>query len=80
MIGGDVLVCPYCNSEMKSGYISAYNRLCWTPDGETVHGATKWAKSQNSVILAEYVFLGAATVNAGYCERCKKVVIDLRDE
>lgn len=74
------MLCPYCNKEMKKGYISAYNRLCWTPEGETAHGATKWAKSRNSVMLAEYFFIGAATVNANYCENCKKVIIDLLDE
>lgn len=72
--------CPYCNSEMKHGYISAYNRLCWTPEGETARGATKWARSQNSVMLAEYYFFGAATVNSYHCAMCKKIIIDLLDE
>ena len=72
--------CPYCNREMEKGYISAYNRLCLTPDGETARGATKWSKSQNSIMLAEYFFFGAATVNADYCTNCKKIIIDLLDE
>lgn len=74
------MLCPYCNNEMKHGYISAYNRLCWTPKGETAHGATKWAKSPKSVVLAEYFFIGAATVDASFCEKCKKVIIDILDE
>lgn len=71
------MICPYCKKEMKQGSISAYNRLCWTPNGETSHGATKWAKSKNSLILAEYFFVTEATVDASYCEQCKKIVIDL---
>lgn len=71
------MLCPYCNKGMKKGYISAYNRLCWTPEGETARGATKWARSQNSIMLAEYYFVAAATVNADYCGNCKKITIDL---
>lgn len=72
--------CPYCNNEMKRGYISAYNRLSWTPEGEIARGATKWAKSPNSILLADYFLIGAAKVNAYYCNRCKKIIIDLLDE
>ncbi len=61
---------------MILGYISASNRLCWTPEGEKNRGGTKWAKSHNSIILAEYYLLNTATVDAFYCERCKKIVID----
>lgn len=71
--------CPYCKQIMKRGYISAYNRLNWTPENETNHGATKWAKSPHSVLLAEYLFIGAATVLAFYCDRCKKVIIDVSE-
>lgn len=73
------MTCPYCKNEMKSGYISAYNRLSWTPEGERVQGGTKWAKSPSSIVLAEYFLLGAATVDAAYCEGCKKIVIDLEE-
>ena len=71
--------CPYCKQIMKRGYISAYNRLNWTPENETNHGATKWAKSPNSVLLAEYPFIGAATVLAFYRKKKKKVIIDVSE-
>lgn len=73
------MTCPYCKKEMKYGSISAYNRLSWTPEGERACGGTKWAKSPNGVVLAEYFLLGAATVDAAYCEECKKIVIDLEE-
>ena len=72
--------CPYCNGEMRKGFISAYNRLNWTPENETNRGATKWAKSPNSIVLAEYFLLGPATVTAYYCDQCKKIVIDVIEE
>lgn len=71
------MTCPYCKKEMKNGSISAYNRLSWTPEGESVRGGTKWAKSPNGIVLAEWFLLGTATVDAVYCEECKKIVIDL---
>lgn len=46
--------CPICGITIESGYISAYNRLCWTPEGEIAKGVTKWAKSENSIVLAEF--------------------------
>ena len=65
---------------MRKGVISAYNRLNWTPENETNRGATKWAKSPNSIVLAEYFLLGPATVTAHYCDKCKKIVIDVFEE
>lgn len=71
--------CPYCNAQMKFGRIEADNRLTWTPDGERSMGKTRWAKSPNSIILAEYYLLTPALVEAHYCEQCGKIVIDISD-
>ncbi len=71
------MICPYCKKEMKPGSISAYNRLSWTPEGERAQGGTKWAKSPNGIVLAEWFVLAAATVDAEYCEFCNKIIIDL---
>lgn len=68
--------CPICGITIESGYISAYNRLCWTPDGEIAKGVTKWAKSENSIVLAEFLFVCAATVKTYHCSHCKKIFID----
>ena len=46
--------CPYCGKEMELGQISADNLLSWTPEGESVRGGTRWAKSPNSIVLAKY--------------------------
>ncbi len=70
-------ICPYCNEKMQRGYISAQNRLCWTPEGETDRGSTLWSKSPNSIVLAEYYLLAAAKVDADYCESCGKIIIDI---
>ena len=69
--------CPYCGKEMRLGQICADNLLSWTPDGERVSGATRWSKSPNSIVLAKYYLLAPASVDAFYCEDCKKIVIDV---
>jgi len=71
--------CPYCNAQMKTGQIEADNRLTWKPKGERSMGKTRWAKSSNSVILAEYFLLTPALVEAHYCEQCEKIVIDISE-
>lgn len=69
--------CPYCEEEMKLGQIKASNILTWTPDGESVVGFTRWAKSPNSVVLAKWYGLMDASVDAHYCAKCGKIVIDV---
>lgn len=69
--------CPYCNAEMRLGQIQADNLLSWTPDGEKVVGGTRWAKAANSIVLAKYYLLSPASVDAFYCDKCKKLIIDV---
>lgn len=72
--------CPYCDSEMKLGTINASNLLSWTPDGEAASGVTRWAKSPNAVVLAKWYGLIDASVEAFYCEECKKIIIDVPEK
>ena len=71
--------CPYCNSDMKLGQIEADNLLSWKPDGEKSTGGTRWAKSSNSIVLAKYYMFTPASVDAFYCDSCKKIIIDLQE-
>lgn len=48
--------CPYCNQEMRLGYIEAQNLLSWTPKEEKSIGLTLWARSLNSIKLAGFPF------------------------
>lgn len=74
--GGLKMECPFCNTEMKLGTIKANNLLSWTPDEESQKGATRWVKSENSIVLAKYFGLWQASVDAFYCSTCKKIIID----
>lgn len=72
--------CPYCDREMKLGTINASNLLSWTPDGESASGITRWAKSPNAVVLAKWYGLIDASIEAFYCEECKKIIIDVPEK
>ena len=69
--------CPYCQKEMLFGHISASNVLAWTPDGESAVGFTRWARSENSVLLGKWYGLVDASVDAYLCDDCRKVIIDV---
>lgn len=69
--------CPYCNQEMRLGYIEAQNLLSWTPKEEKSIGLTLWARSLNSIKLAGFPFIRAASVDAYYCSNCQKIIIDI---
>ena len=71
--------CPDCNSDMKLGPIEADNLLSWKPDGEKSIGGTRWAKSSNSIVLAKYYMFTPASVDAFYCDNCKKIIIDVQE-
>ncbi len=74
------MICPYCKANMELGQIEADNLLSWKPDCERRTGATRWAKSANSIVLAEYFLLAPASVDAFYCKECKKIIIDISEE
>lgn len=69
--------CPYCQKEMRLGRITASNVLAWTPDGESASGFTRWARSENSVLLGKWYGLVDASVVAYLCDDCRKVIIDV---
>lgn len=71
--------CPYCHDDMQLGTIQADNLLSWTPYGESQNGVTRWSKSPNSIVLAKYYLLCQAAVQAFYCSKCKKIVIDVKN-
>jgi hypothetical protein len=69
--------CPYCEKEMKLGYIDVYDTLSWSPAGESRRGGTKYAVAKNGIILAKYPLLLPASKEAYYCRACEKIIIDV---
>ncbi len=71
--------CPYCGSNMESGYIQCRDGLVWARKKRPVASILLFTELQeSSIILANCsgnLFSGAA-VKAQCCRACKKIVID----
>ncbi len=67
--------CPYCNCEMKQGYIQCRDGVVWGTKKRVV--AALPALGGDSVVLASNggAFSGSAVI-AFNCETCEKIVID----
>ena len=69
------MICPYCNKEMKKGYIQCRDGLHWTPKKQTV--AALAGLGVGAVLIgSEDGLVPNTTAIAYHCESCKKVVID----
>ena len=65
--------CPYCNEEMKSGYLQTANDLYWTEKPKKVF---MFASLKDDFLIGETTFTGRV-VEAQHCPNCKKVIIDV---
>ncbi len=70
--------CPYCNEEMKLGYIQCQDGVNWTPQKHFVAAFSIWGK--DSVSLKNGAEINSSTVYAHNCEHCKKVIIDYSED
>ena len=70
--------CPYCQTDMESGYMQCRDGLSWSKKKRAVAAIQPLNTSKNlSIILAASSgpFVGSA-VEAYICMKCKKVIID----
>ena len=67
--------CPYCNKEMRRGYIRTINqKLLWTPEEEGFLNSG----SVNSLPLGKFSRMDGAKVTAYYCKECEKIIVDTK--
>ena len=65
--------CPYCDNEMKRGIIDAKSAPIWsTRDKITVF------KRKDEIRLGDFLQMYAPA--AYYCEKCRKIFVDLDEE
>ena len=67
------MICPYCNKEMKKGYISQQNLfipLTWYSNEKK---GVMYKKNETVKLTAA---LKGGEVFADYCPECKKIIID----
>ena len=74
------MICPYCNTAMEKGKIQVNDSLYWTPMEENRIAVSTWSKTKNSKKIANWNWLLLqSTVNADYCKKCKKIIINVED-
>ena len=66
--------CPFCNAEMRLGYIQCRDGVTWTPKRQLVAALSFLGKG--SISLTNGAADNSNTVYAYKCDACKKVIID----
>ena len=75
--------CPYCQNEMKNGFVECDGRrgLLWTSEivnkGSLFRTLSEDINYENSCIQINPGKLGLYRTEADYCEFCKKITIDI---
>lgn len=69
----DKMKCPYCNEEMRKGYIQSAREIFWGQEKHiiffTPHSDDEFAISNG--------FLNGSTTESYYCIKCKKLIVQL---
>lgn len=63
--------CPYCNKDMKSGYVQAGQQVFFT---EKKHTWSFWLNESDTSLSRNNMLMPTCT--AYHCPDCKKVIID----
>ena len=70
--------CPYCGNEMRPGCIQSRDCLYWTEKTRVLPALPPM--DQNALHLTGGVkAFNGVTVEAHWCEACKKIVIDCKN-
>ncbi|MBQ8568511.1 MAG: hypothetical protein IJ446_04765 [Oscillospiraceae bacterium] len=73
--------CPYCNEEMKKGIIAGDGRtpIAWEEENSGKNAfekfTDKWFAGIGRLRAVKYT-VGKFSIDAFYCPKCKKLIID----
>ncbi len=68
------MTCPYCNAEMKQGFVQSDRFIIFGEDKKGIFKAPKEGKDE---FYIGYRDLFGAYKDACYCATCKKVIMDI---
>lgn len=68
--------CPYCNNEMKDGYVQSARQIFFTVKPHKIF----FVGSQDDETILSNYNLTSPTVKAYRCKKCEKVIIDYSNE
>ena len=72
--------CPYCQNEMKKGFVEGDGRygLSWAGENINKNILFRTLSDENSCItLSNPALFGLSRVKSDYCENCKMIIIDI---
>ena len=71
--------CPYCQNEMKKGFIQGDGEqpLIWLEENQEKNFIQKIINN-NCIVLEEAKMFHITRVSANYCDMCKKIIIDIK--
>ena len=65
--------CPYCQKQMKSGYVQSSHQIYFNEGKRRVFASG----DLKSKCISQFSLMKAPAVKAYCCEDCKKIVLDL---
>jgi len=71
--------CPYCQHEMKKGFIEGDGRnpLIWVEENKKRNFISK-ITNDDCIVLDEAKIVHKTRVECNYCVQCKKIIIDTK--
>ena len=77
--------CPYCQNEMKRGFIEGDGRgyLIWVDENRKMNIAHKIANLfyrnyNDCIVLSSASYIHNTRVESNYCDICEKIIIDTK--
>ncbi|MBU3100816.1 MULTISPECIES: PF20097 family protein [Clostridium] len=71
--------CPYCENEMKKGFVVGDPRagLIWVGENQKRSIIQKF-NNENCIVLEESNMFHKTRLMSNYCDTCKKIIIDIK--
>ena len=78
-MGGVVMICPYCNQEMKEGIIEADGRksVIWVEKNKK-RGLISKIMKKDCIVLDKASVINCE-VTSHYCNNCEKIIINRKE-
>lgn len=70
--------CPYCEGEMKKGFVEADSVLMWVEETKKESFISKIINGDWFVLPGVKGFI-KKRIEANYCVECRKIIIDIRE-
>lgn len=76
ILGGEheIMRCPYCNNELKTGWLKSQSEIYWSEKKSKII-VGQW----DDLLIAQSLSF-VDNVPTDYCETCKKLFVNIKNE